>query len=79
MDLVRVWNDNRYWSEILRGTIPTPVHDLKVKATDLEMYVKSFALKFLGPKYFQTLLWSSLMFGMMIHTGPKFYGVPSPL
>ena len=33
-DLVHVLKDDRYWSKILRGTIPTPVHDLKVK--DLE-------------------------------------------
>ena len=37
MDLVHVWyDDSRYCSKILQGTIPTPVHDLKVKVTDLE-------------------------------------------
>ena len=36
MDLVHVWYDDRYWSKILRGTIPNPVHDLKIKVTDLE-------------------------------------------
>ena len=36
MDLVHVWSDDRYWSKILQGTIPTPVHDLKVKVIDLE-------------------------------------------
>ena len=36
MDLVHVWFDDRFWSKILRGTIPTPEHDLKVKVTDLE-------------------------------------------
>ena len=79
MDLVHVWYDNRYWSKILWGTIPTPVHDLKVKVTDLEFYIKSFALKFLEPQDFQTRLWISFMFGMMIDTGPIFYGVPSPV
>ena len=38
MDLVHVWYDDRYWSKIsLQGDIPTPVHDLKVKVTDLEV------------------------------------------
>ena len=37
MDLVCVWYDNRYWSKILHNTIPTPIHDLKVKVTDLEL------------------------------------------
>ena len=36
-------------------------------------------LKFLGPHYFQTLLWIWFMFGMMMDTGPEFYTVPSPL
>ena len=40
MDLVHVWCDDRYWSKILWGTIPTPVYDLKVKITDIEFYVK---------------------------------------
>ena len=43
MDLVHVWYDDRYWSKILRSTIPIPIHDLQVKATDLEFldfYVK---------------------------------------
>ena len=34
MNLIHVWHDD--WSKILLGTIPTPVHDLKVKVTDLE-------------------------------------------
>ena len=37
-DLVHVWHDDRYWSKILRGTIPTSVHDVKVKVTDLELF-----------------------------------------
>ena len=36
MDLVCVLHDDRYWSKILQGNIPTPVRDLKVKVTDLE-------------------------------------------
>ena len=38
----------------------------------------SFALKFLGPHYFQTLRWIWFMFGMMKDIGPKFYTVSSP-
>ena len=49
--------------KIVLSTIPTPMHDLKVKVTDL--------LKFLGPHYFQTLWWIWFMFGTMIDTGPK--------
>ena len=37
MDLVHVWFDDRYWSKILHSTIPTPIHDLKVKVTDLQL------------------------------------------
>ena len=37
MDLVYVWYDDRYWSKILLGTIPTPMRNLKVKVTDLEL------------------------------------------
>ena len=55
MDLVHVWYHDRYWSKILHSTIPTPIHDLKVKVTDLELSCLSFMLKFLGPHCFQTL------------------------
>ena len=44
MDLVYVWYDDRQWSKILLSTIPTPMHDLKVKVTDLEL--RTFMLKF---------------------------------
>ena len=37
IDLVYIWYDDRYWSKILFSTIPTPMHDLKVKVTDLEL------------------------------------------
>ena len=37
MDLVHVWYNDRYWSRILNSTIPTPIHDLKVKVTDLKL------------------------------------------
>ena len=34
--LVHIWYGDRYWFKILCSTIPTPIHDLKVKVTDLE-------------------------------------------
>ena len=37
MDLVYIWYDDSYWSKILFITIPTPMHDLKVTVTDLEL------------------------------------------
>ena len=38
MDLVHVW----YGDNFTQYTLPTPIHGLKVKVTDLELYVKSF-------------------------------------
>ena len=89
MDLVHVWYNDRYWSKILCVTIPTPLHDLKIKVMGW-----SFPLKFLGPHYlefFVTVLCLSFlqcqilhslwyiwfMFGMVIDTGPKMFLVPS--
>ena len=37
MNSVYVRYDDRHWSKILLSTIPTPMHDLKVKVTDLEL------------------------------------------
>ena len=37
MDLVHVCYDDGYWSKILQSTISTPIHDLKVNITDLEL------------------------------------------
>ena len=45
MDLVYVWYDDRHWSKILLTTIPTPMHDFKIKVTDLELLCESFTLK----------------------------------
>ena len=78
MDLVYVWYDDRYWSKILHRIIPTPIYDLKVKVTDLELSCSSFMLKFLGPHCFQTLWYICFMFDLMIDAGPKFYVVRSP-
>ena len=36
-------------------TFSIPVHDLKVKVTDLEFVCKSFVLKFLQRKFLQSL------------------------
>ena len=39
--LAHDWYADRYLSNILHNTIPTPLHDIKVKVTDLEnFYVK---------------------------------------
>ena len=46
MDLLYIWNGNRYWSKILFGITPTPAYDLKVKVTALEIYVKVLCLSF---------------------------------
>ena len=46
MDLVHVWYDDGYWSKILHSTIPTPIHDLKIKVKDLELLCLSFTLSF---------------------------------
>ena len=40
MDLVHVWYDHRYWSKILRGTIPTPVHTIRSRSQTLKSYVE---------------------------------------
>ena len=45
MDLVYIWSDDRYWSKILFSTISTPMHDLKVKVTDLELFMLTFYSK----------------------------------
>ena len=37
MDLVYVCYDDIYLSKILLSTIPAPMHDIKVKVTDLEL------------------------------------------
>ena len=49
MYLAHVWYDvidDRYWSKVLPSIIPTPVHDLKVRVTDLEFYVNFLCLSF---------------------------------
>ena len=45
MDLVNVWYDDGYCSKILQSTVPTPIHDLKVKDRDLELLCSNFMLK----------------------------------
>ena len=47
MDLIPVWQCDKNWSNILCGTIPNPVHDLKVKVTEfLYKYFVLFVLQF---------------------------------
>ena len=79
MDLVHVWVDDRYWSKMLRNTIPTPIHDLKVSVTDFFMfkfYVKGFRTSlFLNCDVFV----SYMVITMMIDTGPKLCTVTIPI
>ena len=42
MDFIHLWHDDRALSKILRSTIPSPLHVLKVKVTDFEFFVFSF-------------------------------------
>ena len=63
MDLVHVWYDDGYWSKILHGTIPTPVHDSKVKVTDLIIFMLEFYIK-----VFRTSLFSNLLMDL-VHGG----------
>ena len=58
MDLVHVRYDDEYWSKIVHSTIPTPIHDLKVK--DLALLCLSFTLKF-----FKTSLFPNLMMDLV--------------
>ena len=44
MDLIPVWHGDRYWSKILRGTIPIPLDDPKVKVIYLKFLCKCFVL-----------------------------------
>ena len=59
MDLVCVWYDDEYWSKLLQSTIPTPIHDLKVKVTDLDLYVKVYV------KVFRTSLFPNPMMDLV--------------
>ena len=46
--LFHVWHDDRCWSTILCSTIPNPVYDFKVNATDLEfLYCNFYNFNFL--------------------------------
>ena len=45
VDLVHAWYDVGYPSKILHSTIPTPIYDLKVKVTDLELFILKFYVK----------------------------------
>ena len=77
MDLVHVWYDNRYWSKILHSTIPTPTYDLKVKVTDLELFMLKFYVKvfrtslfpnpvvYLFPVWYDDRGWSKILCSMI--------------
>ena len=48
MDFIQLWRDNRALSKILYGTIPVPVHDLKIELKDFEFFcVKSLQCQLL--------------------------------
>ena len=46
MDLLHIWHEDRYWSKILFGIIPSPAYDLEFKVTDLEIYAKVLCQSF---------------------------------
>ena len=46
MDLVYTWYGNRYWSQIFSSSINSHDHNLGVKVTDLNSYVKFLFLIF---------------------------------
>ena len=52
MDLIHVWYDDRYWSQILHDAIPTPMYDFKAKVL---LWTWTFMLKFYV-KVFRTIL-----------------------
>ena len=38
MDIIQLWRDDRALSKMFCSTIPIPLHDLKIKVTDLEFF-----------------------------------------
>ena len=47
MDFIHLWRDDRALSNILRSTIPIPVHGLKVKVMGFEFSVLNLQSQFL--------------------------------
>ena len=81
--LFHIWFDDRCWSKILCSTIPNPVHDFKVKVTDLEFLYWSLCLSFYNVCFCEAFaylftLMDWFLFSMVTETGPKFYMVPFP-
>ena len=62
-------------SKILHSTIVNPIHDLKVKDTDLRAFMVEFYVKVFRTSLFPNPWYIYFMFGMMIDAGPKFYVV----
>ena len=69
IDLIPVWQCDRNWSKMLYGTIPNPVHDIKVKVTDSEFLYKCFLF---------CLQFQFNGFESCLARCVKFYAVPSP-
>ena len=44
-DLIHLWYDDTYWFKILRSTIPTALGHVKVKVTDLRVFMLKFYVK----------------------------------
>ena len=78
MDFVYIWYDDRYLSKILFSTIPTPMHDLKVKVTDLELFMLTFYVKVFRTSSFPNPLMDLVHVWCDDRSGPKFNTVPSP-
>ena len=77
--LFHVWYDDRCWSKILCITILNPVHNFKVKVTDLEFLYWSLGLSFYNVCFceaFDGLI--HVWHGDLMETNPKFYMVPFP-
>ena len=72
--LFHVWHDDRCWSKLLCSTIPNPVHDFKVKITDLEFLCCNF-LQF--QFFLNAFNGFFFIYGGTIQPCLKFYAVPS--
>ena len=75
MDMIHV----SHLSKSLCGALPIPVHDLKVKVTDLEFLCKSFVFKFLQFKFLHSLASLKLMDLTHVWLGDRYWSIPTPV